>query len=78
MLRDGISLESLPVQAASSLHYLLHIPAAAAMSDATQNNYTKVIWFWECIAASISIELRTYISPLYNVLQCNKHLKSRG
>lgn len=64
VLRDGISLESLPVQAAGSLHYLLHLPAAV-LSDATQNNYTKVIWSWEGAAASISIELQTlHFSPL--------------
>lgn len=63
-IRDGISLESLPVQAAGSLHYLLHLPAAAALSDATQNNYTKMIRSREGPAASISIELRTlHFSP---------------
>lgn len=64
VLRDGVSLESLPVLAAGSLHFLLHLPAAV-LSDVTQNNYTKVMRSWEGAAASISIELRTlHVSPL--------------
>lgn len=60
MLRDGISLKFLSAQAGGSLHYLLH-PPAAALSDVTQSNYTKVIWSREDPAAYSSIGLWTLL-----------------